>query len=104
MVKPLLLKQTEYLCSDVIGAYGLLFFYFFTQGPMAKLTEPPDYIIEKSRFGLYTSITTDGVRMVTGPTEDATRWVTNHIHIPVLMGTFDGYTSVSRSAVVGGKL
>lgn len=71
---------------------------------MKKLTEPPDYTIEKSRFGLYTSITTNGVRMVTGLTEDAVRRVTNEIHIPVLMGTFDGYTSVPRSSVVGGKL
>lgn len=71
---------------------------------MKKLTEPPDYTIEKSRFGLYTSITTDGVRMVTGLTEDAVRKITNEIHIPVLMGTFDGYTSVPRSSVVGGKL
>ena len=71
---------------------------------MEKLTEPPDYTIEPSRFGLYTSITTDGVRMVTGLTEDAVRRVTNEIHIPVLMGTFDGYTSIPRSSVVGGKL
>ncbi len=71
---------------------------------MKKLTEPPDYTIEKSRFGLYTSITTDGVRMVTGLTEDAVRRVTNEVHIPVMMGTFDGYTSVPRSSVVGGKL
>lgn len=71
---------------------------------MKKLTEVPDYTIEKTRFGLYTSITTDGVRMVTGLTEDAVRRVTNEIHIPVLMGTFDGYTSVPRSSVVGGKL
>lgn len=71
---------------------------------MKKLTEAPDYTIEKSRFGLYTSITTDGVRMVTGLTKEAVRKVTNEIHIPVLMGTFDGYTSVPRSSVVGGKL
>lgn len=71
---------------------------------MKKLTEPPDYTIEKSRFGLYTSITTDGVRMVTGLTEDAVRRITNEVHIPVMMGTFDGYTSVPRSSVVGGKL
>ena len=32
--------------------------------------------------------------MVTGLTEEAVRLVTNDIHIPVLMGTFDGYTSI----------
>jgi hypothetical protein len=69
-----------------------------------KYTEPPDYTIEKSRFGLYTSVTTDGHRMVTGPTEEAVREVTNTIHIPVMLGTFDGWTSEPRSSVVAGKL
>ena len=69
-----------------------------------KYTEAPDFVIEKSRFGLYTSITTDGTRMVTGLTEEAVRKVTNEIHIPVMLGTFDGYTSVPRSSVVEGKL
>ena len=71
---------------------------------MKKLTEAPDYTIEKSRFGLYTSVTTDGIAMVTGLTPEAVRLVTNDIHIPVLMGTFDGYTSIARSGVVAGKL
>ena len=62
------------------------------------------YEITKSRYGLYTSVQTDGTRMVTGPTEDACRWVTDNIHIPVLEGTYDGYTSVTRSGVVDGKL
>ena len=69
-----------------------------------KYTEPPDFTIEKSRFGLYTSVTTDGHRMVTGPTEEAVRYVTNEIHIPVMLGTYDGWTSVPRSSVVAGKL
>jgi hypothetical protein len=69
-----------------------------------KYTEAPDYTIEKSRFGLYTSVTTDGHRMVTGPTEEAVREVTNTIHIPVMLGTFDGWTSEPRSSVVAGKL
>ena len=68
------------------------------------MSETPDYIIEKSRFGLYTSVTTTGERMVTGMTEDAVRWVTNNIHIPVMLGTYDGYTSTPRRAVVEGKL
>ena len=63
-----------------------------------------NYTIEKSRFGLYTSITEDGTRMVTGPTEDAVRFVTDEIHIPVMNGTFDGYISKHGSATVQGKL
>ena len=63
-----------------------------------------EYTITKSRYGLYTSVFTDGTAAVTGLTEDAVRWVTDNIHIPVLKGTFDGYTSVPRSSVVEGKL
>ena len=66
--------------------------------------KPPKYTIEKGRFGLYTSVTTDGERMVTGLTEDAVRFCTDMIHIPVMIGTFDGYTSTPRSGVVTGKL
>lgn len=62
------------------------------------------YTIEKSRYGLYTSILTDGTRMVTGLTEEATRLVTDSIHIPVMKGEFDGFTSKPRSSVVDGKL
>ena len=69
-----------------------------------KYTEAPDFTIEKSRFGLYTSVTTDGLKMVTGLTEEGVRFVTNHIHIPVMLGTFDGWTSEPRSSVVAGKL
>lgn len=63
-----------------------------------------EFSIEKSRFGLYTSVLSTGERMVSGPTEDACRWVTENIHIPVLQGTYDGYTSTPRSSVVEGKL
>ena len=59
-----------------------------------KSKTAPDYTIEKSRYGLYTSITTDGERMVTALTEDACRLVTDDIHIPVMLGTFEGYTSM----------
>lgn len=69
-----------------------------------KIKENYEFSIEKSRFGLYTSVLKSGDRMVTGPTEDACRWVTENIHIPVLKGEFDGYTSVPRSSVVAGKL
>ena len=67
-------------------------------------TKDYTFTIEKSRYGLYTSVLTDGTRMVTGPTEDACRWVTDNIHIPVLEGTFKGFTSVPRSSTVDGKL
>ena len=63
-----------------------------------------EYTIEKSRFGLYTSVLTDGTRMTTGMTEEAVRLVTDTIHIPVLKGEYDGWTSQRRSAIVTGKL
>ena len=63
-----------------------------------------DYTIEKSRFGLYTSVLADGTKMTTALTEEACRYVTDHIRIPVMKGEFDGYTSTLGSAVVGGKL
>ena len=62
------------------------------------------YTIKKSRFGLYTSVLADGTKMVTGLTEEAVRIVTDDVHIPVMKGEFDGYTSTPRSSVVGGKL
>ena len=66
--------------------------------------KPPKYTIEKGRFGLYTSVTDDGERMVTGLTEDGVRYCTDMIHIPVMLGTFDGTTSKPRSSVIEGKL
>ena len=63
-----------------------------------------DYTIEKTRFGLYVSVLKDGTKMVTGLTEDGVKIVTDTVHIPVLKGEFDGYTSEPRSSVVGGKL
>ena len=62
------------------------------------------YTITKSRYGLYTSIFTDGTRMVTGMTEEDVRDVTDTIHIPVMKGEYDGYTSTPRNGVVDGKL
>lgn len=62
------------------------------------------YTVEKSRFGLYTSVLTDGTRMVCGPTEDAVRFVTDEIHIPVMKNEFTGFTSETRSGTVEGKL
>ena len=63
-----------------------------------------NYTIETSRFGLAVAVFTDGTRAVTGLTEEAVRTVMDTIHIPVLKGTFDGYTSMPRSSVVAGKL
>ena len=62
------------------------------------------YTIEKSRYGLYTSVLKDGTQMTTALTEDACRFVTDNIRIPVLRGEYDGVTSTLGSAVVGGKL
>tara|TARA_R100001224_G_scaffold111071_1_gene90500 strand:- start:73 stop:318 length:246 start_codon:yes stop_codon:yes gene_type:complete len=62
------------------------------------------YTIEKSRFGLFTSVLTDGTKMVTGSTEDGVRIVTDDVHIPVMKGEFNGWTSQARSSVVEGKL
>ena len=68
------------------------------------MTQNYEYTIEKNRFGLAVAVFTDGTRCVTGLTEDAVRTVMDTIHIPVLKGTFDGYTSKPRSSTVEGKL
>lgn len=69
------------------------------------MTENYEYTVEESRYGLFTSIRiSDGTSMVTGLTEEACRLVTDTIHIPVLKGTYDGWTSTPRSSVVEGKL
>ena len=65
-------------------------FYFLTNSPMK-------YTIRKTRFGLYQSYDENDEAMVLGMTEEAVDWVTKNIHIPVLQGTFDGYTSNPRS-------
>ena len=62
------------------------------------------YEIVKSRYGLYTSVFADGTRGTTALTEDACRFVTDNIRIPVMRGEWDGATSTLGSAVVGGKL
>ena len=72
----------------------------YSKKPMTDYT----YEIVRSRYGLYTSVLTTGEHMVTGLTEDACRWCTDNIHIPVLKGTYEGYTSIARSATVEGKL
>ena len=71
---------------------------------MTKSKNDWSYTIEKSRYGLYTSVLKDGTKMTTALTEDACRFVTDNIRIPVLRGEYDGITSTLGSAVVGGKL
>jgi len=64
-----------------------------------------EYEIRESRYGLHTSfLLSDNSPMVTGLTEEAVRLVTDTIHIPVLKGEFDGWTSIMGKAVVDGKL
>ena len=53
---------------------------------------------------MFTSVLTDGTKMVTGSTEDGVRIVTDDVHIPVMKGEFNGWTSQARSSVVEGKL
>ena len=62
------------------------------------------YTIQKSRFGLYTSVFADGTRGTTALTEEACDYVTKNIRIPVLRGEWDGSTSTLGSATVLGKL
>ena len=71
---------------------------------MPKSKNDWSYTIEKSRYGLYTSVLKDGTKMTTALTEEACRFVTDNIRIPVLRGEYDGVTSTLGSAVVGGKL
>ena len=74
-----------------------------TSSPKSKRTDWT-YDITKSRHGLYTSTLTDGTRMVTGMTEEDVRDITDTIHVPVMKGEYDGYTSTPRNGVVDGKL
>ena len=74
-----------------------------TSSPKSKRTDWT-YTITKSRYGLHTSTLTDGTRMVTGMTEEDVREITDTIHIPVMKGEYDGYTSTPRMGVVDGKL
>ena len=62
------------------------------------------YTIEKTRYGLYTSVFADGTKGTTALTQEACDFVTRNIRIPVMRGEWDGPTSIMGSAVVGGKL
>ena len=85
------------------GLFSCSFFLYCLYRQTINMTKY-DYTVTESRFGLFTSVLTDGTKMVTAATEDACRFVTDHIHIPCLKGEFKGYTSVPRSATVEGKL
>lgn len=77
------------------------------QMPSTKSTKTKNdwsYTIEESRYGLFTSVLKDGTKMTTALTEDACRFVTDNIRIPVLRGEYDGETNTLGSAEVGGKL
>ena len=62
------------------------------------------FVIRKTRFGLFNSITLQGRKMLTGLKKkdviEMTRW-----HLKCEQdGTLDDYTRVINSGVVGGKL
>ena len=59
------------------------------------------YTIEKSRYGLYTSVFADGTKGTTALTEEACDFVTQ-IRIPVMRGEWDGLLYSWQT--VGGKL
>ena len=84
-------------------AFFSCFFLYCLYRQTDKMTNY-DYTVTESRFGLFTSVLTDGTKMVTAATEDACRFATDNIHIPCLKGEFKGWTSEPRSATVGGKL
>ena len=67
-------------------------------------TDPWDFDIEKSRFGLYTSVLKDGTKLTTALTKEACDYVTRNIRIPVMKGEFDGWVSTMGEATVHGKL
>ena len=62
------------------------------------------YTINESRYGLFTSVFTDGTQGTTALTREACDWVTRNIRIPVMRGEWDGVTSVMGKATVEGKL
>ena len=62
------------------------------------------YTIQKSHYGLYTSVFADGTKGTTALTAEACAWVTRDIRIPVMRGEWDGTTSIMGNATVDGKL
>ena len=62
------------------------------------------YEIKQSRYGLFTSVFSDGTAGTTALTREACDFVTQNIRIPVMRGEWDGPTSIMGKAVVDGKL
>ena len=62
------------------------------------------YTIEESRYGLFTSVFSDGTKGTTALTREACDFVTRNIRIPVMRGEWDGLTSTLGKATVDGKL
>ena len=69
----------------------------------AKLIDDTFYVW-KTRFGLYTSMTTEGRKMLTGGTEEGVIHMTSWQLKCEQDGTLHLYTRVVNSGVVGGKL
>jgi hypothetical protein len=76
------------------------------------LSELPDnaeliddvFYVWKTRFGLYTTMTKQGRKMLTGATREGVITMT-HWHLKCEQdGTLEDYTRVVGSAIVGGKL
>lgn len=72
--------------------------------PQLTFEDMMDFTIEESRYGLFTSVTKDGTRMVTAMTEEICRKVTETIHVPNVFGDASVTTVVVGSARVNGKL
>jgi hypothetical protein len=83
-----------------------------TAAQREKLSELPDnaeliddvFYVWKTRFGLYTTMTKQGRKMLTGGTREGVITMT-HWHLKCEQeGTLDQYTRVIGDAYVGGKL
>jgi len=83
-----------------------------TAAQREKLSELPDnaeliddvFYVWKTRFGLYSTMTKEGRKMLTGGTREGVITMT-HWHLKCEQdGTLDDYSRVINSGVVGGKL
>ena len=83
-----------------------------TAAQREALSELPDdaeliddvFYVWKTRFGLFSTMTKEGRKMLTGATFDGVVQMT-HWHLKCEQdGTLEDYTRVVGSAVVGGKL
>lgn len=72
--------------------------------PQLTREELMNFMVDESRYGLFTSVAPDGSRMVTAMTEKICRRVTETIHIPSKFNCPSVTTVVVGSAYVSGKL